>query len=79
MKNILTLLINLIAFNAIFSQSDVVTYVTLNKDTMYVLNDDLGHTIVDSWKNIEIKPVFIFVKEDELVAIRKKYTARYEK
>jgi len=73
MKNTLTLLINFIAFNTIFSQSNNITYITPNKDTMYVINDELGHSIVGCWKNIKVKPVFIFVKEEELFTIRKKY------
>ncbi len=60
MKNILTIILILLSFG-VFSQSNV-SYVSTNKDTLILVNDDLGKLIAQTWTEYSDikKPKIIF-------------------
>lgn len=61
-----------ISFSQTYHADTLVSYVSPKKDTLYLVNDALGQTIYDIWKNDKKtydKPVIIFVDDKKLARL----------
>lgn len=53
--------------NSSYLDSIKISYVTPNRDTLYLINDELGKTIYDIWQKDQNKPIILFIDDKKLM------------
>lgn len=72
MKKLTILFILLSTFTYSQDIKTILAVPTKDKDTLFVLDNNLGDLIIQSWNNYKDKPVFVRKPIDELVLIYRK-------
>lgn len=72
MKKLTILFILLSTFAYSQDITTILAVPTKDKDTLFVLDNNLGDLIIQSWNNYKDKPVFVRKPIDELVLIYRK-------